>query len=339
MEPDKYLIGLLAYKNRLMADQTIHIRAMHEEDLEEADKIMRVAFGTFLGLPEPIRFLGDADYVRTRFKADPSAALIAETGDNKLVGSNFALDWGSVGIFGPLTIHPTYWDKGVARALLVETMKIFKRWGSKHLGLFTFAQSSKHIHLYQKFDFWPRYLTAIMSRSIAEKGAMNGINTHSTSYSSLSQAQKPKVVMESKNLTNLIYEGLDLSKEIESVDQQKLGDTIFLRDSNGQLTGFAVCHTGAGSEAGSGNCYVKFGAIHPGDNADKLFNQLLNAIEQFARSSDLLKVIAGVNMGRHGAYRIMIEQGFRTDLQGVTMDKPNEPGYNLPDVYIIDDWR
>lgn len=322
-----------------MSDQTVHVRAMQEEDLEEADKIMRIAFGTFLGLPEPIKFLGDADYVRTRFKADPSAALIVETADNKIVGSNFALDWGSVGIFGPLTIHPTYWDKGVARALLVETMKIFQRWGSKHLGLFTFAQSSKHIHLYQKFDFWPRYLTAIMSRSIGEKGEMNGRKIQSTSYSSLLQAQKPKVVLESRNLTNLIFEGLDLSKEIESVDQQKLGDTIFLRDSNGELIGIAVCHTGAGSEAGSGNCYVKFGAIRPGDNPDKLYIQLLNAIEQFARSRGLLRTIAGVNMGRHGAYRIMIEQGYRTDLQGVAMQKPNEPGYNLPDVYIIDDWR
>lgn len=65
----------------------------------------------------------------------------------------------------------------------------------------------------------------------------------------------------------------------------------------------------------------------------------MNAIEQFARSTGQLKVIAGVNMAHHVAYRIMIEQGFRTDLQGVAMDRPNEPGYDLLDVYIIDDWR
>ena len=34
-------------------------------DLTEADRIFRVAFGTFLGLPNPIEFFGDADYVRT----------------------------------------------------------------------------------------------------------------------------------------------------------------------------------------------------------------------------------------------------------------------------------
>src|SRR5688572_11790435 len=118
------------------------VRPMREDDLKEADRIVRLAFGTFLGMPDPIKFMGDADYVFTRYRVDPPAALTAEV-DGKIAGSNFALDWGSVGIFGPLTVHPDYWDKGVARLLLDSTMKIFEEWGTKHLGLFTFAQSSK----------------------------------------------------------------------------------------------------------------------------------------------------------------------------------------------------
>ncbi|WP_228369206.1 hypothetical protein [Candidatus Nitrososphaera gargensis] len=40
------------------------------------------------------------------------------------------------------------------------------------------------------------------------------------------------------------------------------------------------------------------------------------------------------------AYKKMIERGFRTDMQGVAMQRPNELGYNLPDIsYLIDDWR
>lgn len=123
------------------------IRPMRENDLQEADRIMRLAFGTFLRLPNPMKFMGDADYVRTRFRADPPGAIVAED-DGRIVGSNFALDWGSVGIFGPLTIEPSYWDKGVAKLLLEETMKIFQKLGTNHLGLFTFAESAKHVHLY-----------------------------------------------------------------------------------------------------------------------------------------------------------------------------------------------
>src|SRR5688572_27643213 len=111
------------------------VRPMKDSDLDDADRIMRLAFGTFLGLPEPMKFMGDADYVKTRFIADPSAALVAEV-DGSIVGSNFALDWGSVGIFGPLTIDPKFWDKGVARSLLEGTMEIFEKWGTKHMGLY-----------------------------------------------------------------------------------------------------------------------------------------------------------------------------------------------------------
>src|SRR5687768_16839562 len=174
------------------------VRPMREDDLEEADRIMRLAFGTFIGMPDPMKFMGDADYVHTRYRADPPAALAAEI-DGRVVGSNFALDWGSVGIFGPLTIHPDYWDKGVARLLLDRTMKIFEKWGTKHTGLFTFAQSSKHVHLYQKYGFWPRYLTAIMSKQVekvSENTAIEEIN-----YSKLTPDRQKDMLQECARLT------------------------------------------------------------------------------------------------------------------------------------------
>ena len=57
------------------------VRRMREDDLQEADRIMRLAFGTFIDLPDPAWFAGDADFVYTRYRADPSAALVAEATD------------------------------------------------------------------------------------------------------------------------------------------------------------------------------------------------------------------------------------------------------------------
>jgi len=37
----------------------INIRPLEKPDLPEADRIFRVAFGTFLGLPDPQAFGGD----------------------------------------------------------------------------------------------------------------------------------------------------------------------------------------------------------------------------------------------------------------------------------------
>ena len=64
------------------------VRPLAEADLADADRVFRVAFGTFLRVPDPRQFFGDAEFVRTRWHADPGAAFAAVR-DGRLVGSNF----------------------------------------------------------------------------------------------------------------------------------------------------------------------------------------------------------------------------------------------------------
>ena len=54
------------------------------------------------------------------------------------------------------------------------TLQLFSKWNTKHAGLFTIANSPKHIGLYQKFDFWPRFLTDIMSKEVTQSGQNEG---------------------------------------------------------------------------------------------------------------------------------------------------------------------
>lgn len=311
----------------------ISVRPLQEDDLSAADHIMRLAFGTFLALPEPTAFMGDAGYVRTRWRADPSAAFGAEVG-GELIGSNFATNWGSVGFFGPLTIRPDLWDRGVGKRLLEPIMECFDKWGTKHAGLFTFGHSQKHVGLYQRFGFWPRFLTAIMSKPIEQPGRQTGW----TRFSEVPEGEREGMLRACRQLTDAIYEGLDVGPEVRAVAQQGLGDTVLLWD-DGRLAGLAVCHCGPGTEAGSGTCYVKLGAVRPSPTAGQDFDRLLNACEEMTAEKGLSRLSAGVNTARHEAYRQMLERGFRTDLQGVAMQRPNEPGYNRPGVYLIDDWR
>jgi N-acetylglutamate synthase-like GNAT family acetyltransferase len=313
--------------------RNISVRPLRESDLATADHIVRLAFGTFLGLPDPLSFMGDASYVRTRWKANPDAAFAAES-NNEVVGSNFAANWGSVGLFGPLTIRPDLWDRGVGSRLMEPIMECFNKWQTKHAGLFTFAHSPKHIGLYQKFGFYPRFLTANMSKPVKPSRRASAW----TKLSDIPRSGRTAIFDACSELTDKIYEGLDVGYEIRSVAEQKLGDTVLLWDGS-KLTGLAVCHSGAGTEAGSGVGYVKFGAIRPSANAEQDFNRLLDACEELASSQNLSRLAAGVNTARHEAYRQMLARGFRTDLLGVAMEKPNDAGYNRPDIFLIDDWR
>ncbi|MBI2390194.1 MAG: GNAT family N-acetyltransferase [Deltaproteobacteria bacterium] len=309
------------------------IRPATEADLVTADYLMRVAFSTFLGLSDPSQFMGDAGYVISRFRSDPSSAFVA-TVNGQVVGSNFATRWGSVGFFGPLTVRPDLWDQGIGRQLMDPIMKCLERWGVSHAGLFTFAHSPKHVGFYQTLGFWPRYLTPIMARAVTPPAA----NVAYQLISSARDGDLARWLAGCRAVANDVYPGLDLGSEIQAVRTLGLGDTVLLENAR-TIEGFAVCHIGPGTEGGSGTCFVKFGAVRPGDDAPAAFTRLLDACNAFAVARGATKVVAGVNTSRHDAYRIMLARGFASFLQGVTMHRPNEPGYSLPDRFVIDDWR
>jgi hypothetical protein len=249
----------------------VTIRPLAEADLDAADRVMRVAFGTFVGLPDPAAFLGDGRYVHHRFRVDPASAFVA-LADGEVVGSNFATRWGSFGYFGPLSIRPDLWDRGIGRRLM------------------------------------------------EPQGDRNG------------------VLEAAFDVTDALWDGLDVGDEIATIDAQGLGDTALVWDGP-TLVAFAACHPGAETEAGSGRCYVRFGAARPGLDAERRFAALMGAVSALAASRGVTTIAAGVNTARHETYEWMLNHGFRTEILGVAMQRPNEPAFSRPGVWVSDDWR
>lgn len=93
--------------------QLIQVGPLKESELEEAGRIIRLAFGTFLGIPDPREFMGDRDLFTPRWRSKHVKVLAAREG-GRLIGTNVLTRWGSFAFFGPLTVLPEYWDKGVA---------------------------------------------------------------------------------------------------------------------------------------------------------------------------------------------------------------------------------
>jgi hypothetical protein len=108
-------------------------------------------------------------------------------------------------------------------------------------------------------------------------------NTSSFQWSRFSEIphhKQEQTLDKCRLLTNSVYDGLDLKHEIVAVSNQNLGDTILLYNNNNNITnkdddnslaGLAVCHCGAGSEAGSSVCYIKFGIVLSDDNSEENF--------------------------------------------------------------------
>lgn len=308
-------------------------RPMVEADLKEAQRIMRHAFGTFMGAPDLDNFWTDFDYIYGRHGAEHVRSFAIDH-DGQLAGSNFATRWGSVGFFGPLSIRPDFWDRGLAQPLVAAVSEVFDEWGLSHAGLCTFPQSTKHIHLYQKFGFHPRFLTPLMTAP-----AKPGNLPENSLYSALAPEGREAAEAASFAVTDEIYPGLDLRAEMRSNAQRGHGDSLLLWDGPSRLAGFAVCHWGPASEAGADTLFIKFGAARSGPGAGDRFAALLDAAGALATSVGMGKVLAGVNAGRADAYSGMERRGFRAFHNVVTMHRPNESGYSRPDVYALDDWR
>jgi GNAT superfamily N-acetyltransferase len=308
-------------------------RPLAEPDLPQAQRIVRVAFGTFLGAPDPENFWTDFDYVYGRFACEHTVSFAADDDNGVLAGVNFATRWGSVGFFGPIATRPDLWNRGLAQPLVKAVSDTFEAWGVSHAGLCTFPHSTKHVHLYAKFGFHPRFLTPIMMAPARPAGATaRGWSR----YSALPEGQRREAESAAGALTDELYPGLDLGAEIRTNAARHHGDTLLLWEGDSRLAGFAICHWGPASEASADLLFVKFGAVRGGEAR---FARLLEACTELASEAGMANVLAGVNTAREEAYRLMVRWGFRPEMHVVTMHRPNAAGYSRAGIFALDDWR
>ena len=317
----------------MIAAMSLAIRPLEEADVETADKVRRLAFGSYFGLPDPLSFSGTSRLVETRRRIWPEGALVAEK-DGAIVGTAISSRWGSLGLFGPLAVHPHHWRGGIAHSLLEASMPVFDRWRCGAAALFTFPASLTHIGLYQRYGFWPRSLTAIMNRPVTVPSPV----PQARSLSAMSAAEQQDAIAQCAALTNRLHAGMDLCDEIAALIAHPTGDAIALIDGS-VLAGVVLCHFGPNSEADTGTLYAKFAAARPGPNAARDLQRLLDAANDFAHRNGALKINTGVNMGAMEAYRLMLAAGFRTALHGIAMHRPWIEIYDRPDVFALEDWR
>jgi len=307
----------------------IAIRPLRAADLAAADRVYRLAFGTQFGLADPLQFRGDTAIIRTRWTMDPRPCFAAVAGD-RVVGSVVGMDWGSAFILGPLTVAPADANRGIGRQLMTAAMAFIAERRFPLTVLYTLPNSAKHLHLYESYGFEAQRLTPVMAKVPTAGGAAPRL------LSALAPPDRATAIAACRAVADTVFSGLDLTREITAIAEQNLGETLLLTCDD-TIAGFALCHLGKGSEAGSGALFVKFACVRPGAADD--FAALLDACETLATQRSAQRIIAGVNMAREAAYRLMLARGYRAEIIGVAMLRPVQPGWNRPEIFALDDWR
>jgi predicted N-acetyltransferase YhbS len=311
-------------------------RTLREDEIEKAEELVRLAFGTFLNVPDPLENSSQRRMIAHRFHQDPRNVLAAIL-DGELVGTNVLTRWGSFAFFGPLAVKPELWDSNIGTQLVKEALAQFVSYRVSNLGLFTFSDSPKHLGLYHKFGFCSRFLTPLMEKKIEAPSAERAEPFQT--FANLDQEKREFILLKLRDLTNTLHPGLDLTSEIKLVEARKMGDTVILMNERSQPVGFAIIQSGANTEAGLDRCYVKFGATLSGLEGAKYFGRLLSACEDFAHEKKAEVLEAGLNLSHSEAFELMLARNYRISFIGVSMLKPNEPAHEREGTFVMDDWR
>ena len=293
----------------------VEISLMQERELPAAEKLLRLSFGTFLGLTEPMNFGNGATYTN-RWYRDPQAVFAAKV-DSKLVGFSMVANWGSCGGFGPIVVHPDYWDRGIGYQLMIHSWSKFEQWGTQQIIFCTHANSPQHIYFYSKIGAEPRFLIALCTKAISTTQAKPVLKARR--YSQLSFKEQEHSLNAVYQLTDKIYSGLDWRSEILLLHKLSIGESLFIWD-DAELIGFAICHYGAGSEASENHCYVKFAAA----KSAAAFEELIDQCETLTAILGLSSLVAGVDTACIDAYRRMLTRKFRLKSLSISMHQPNE---------------
>jgi N-acetylglutamate synthase-like GNAT family acetyltransferase len=302
---------------------------MRADEVGAADRVTRLAFGTKFGLEDPLQAFGDSAYVRPRFLAQPEGSLVARRGDD-LVGLAQVTRWGCFAFLGPVAVDPAAWDLRVGRRLVAAAMEIVDGWGVEACALFTFADSPKHLALYQGAGFWPQRPTVLTSRPTSPGGAV--------AASRLTSSSDPESLLErARALAHSVMPGYDPTPELRAVIAQSLGEALIV-ERDGRAVALAAVHLGAG-EATSEVAFVKVAVAAPGEPAGEHLGALLDSVEALAAERGLARVTVGVNTARTDAYRHLLSRGYRVEGLGLSMVRPDVAALNRPDALVLDDLR
>jgi predicted N-acetyltransferase YhbS len=327
----------------------IKVRRVRKGDLSKVRDVLDQAFGDYFERQfgtRPRLVFGGAQYVHHRWLMEPWGCFVAEDNDGKIVGAAIAVVWGSLGLVGPVAVLTNYQNQDIGQQLLRATQEFFDENKVTLQGVVTYSTSPKHLSLYHKFGYRPKGLVAVMSRG-PERGQIVAaapaarppkVPLTTRRFSSLEEAKKKLALQRLHRITNGIYRGLDIGKEVEIVDGLALGDTLLLEQGR-DVIGFAIYHTPGVSEAPLGGLYVKYLALDRAHARPEAFDHLVGALEELAGDSGMQRVILPVYCEYFGAYQRLVERGYGIDFTMVRMKRGRQDDYEHVADFVLDDWR
>jgi GNAT superfamily N-acetyltransferase len=318
------------------------IRPMTAEDIPQVEHIMDAAASLKPPRETELNPLGSR-LIAGRFQKEPGGCFIAEDQSHGVIGAVLSIAWGSVAWLGPLVIRPEAPGKSVEAQLLQAVLDYWEPMTLSAQGLEADPALPAEVALYASFGFRPQFLTATLIGAVDPDGPREPIRQRSPSFelnrlSQLTGGLAETMLANTRRISERHYPGLDYGKEIQSVQDLHLGDTLLLGVGE-RLYGFAICHAAPGSEAEADNCYVKALLIDPAIDDQETLLALVEACEGYARTQQLKTVRLGINLACWEGYQAVAARGYQLRQLHLRMVRPIDDLLSDPSPFHFNDWR
>jgi ribosomal protein S18 acetylase RimI-like enzyme len=313
-----------------MTAMDFSVRKMHPDDLPAVAEVEAGVFTDWYRIhrrdpdPLPPRTLDELRYA-TSF--DPDGNFVAIAADGALAGFVLSRTWGRVGWFGTFAVPTQLQNLGIGSALLERVLE-YMSGRADVVGLETMPESGANIGLYAKRGFVVTFPTVILELSLVREAER--LKAFSDSGCVTWAVQEPgvrkRLLKGVRQISSSILPGLDYSREVEAIDEHRLGRTLVAVDRRGAAEGFAIVRTAPYRESDtSGRAYLHVLCVRPGAAEEDVLVRLLGAVWRVATGLGSSKVATGLSARHSRAVRLLLGHGFRSLRAAIRMVEGGAP--------------
>lgn len=243
-------------------------------------------------------------------------AMLWRDGRREIAAFNMVHRSGTEGWMGPLAVRPEYQATGLGKTVVTAGVEWLREKGATVIGLETMPRTMDNIGFYSGLGFVPGRLTVTVTLDAAP------MTRGAPLLGRLSDHEKHQALEECRALLHELAPGYDYTREIVITDRLALGDTLLLRDVEGALRGFALCHSAPLVE---GRAREELRVLKLVLDDESLFEDMLRGLRDLSRRSGTRRVGLRMQGEYAGAYATLIRLGGRvrwTDLRMALHDAP-----------------
>jgi GNAT superfamily N-acetyltransferase len=257
-------------------------------------------------------------------------ALLWRDGRGQIAAFNIVHRSGAEGWMGPLAVRPEYQGSGFGKTVVTTGVAWLRAQGARVIGLETMPRTMDNIGFYSALGFMPGRLTLTVTLDAAPAARAPLL------LGRASDLEKASLLDECRAMLQRLAAGYDYTREIAITDRLALGDTLLLRDDDGALRGFALCHSAPLVE---GRAREELRVLKLALDDETLLDPMLRGLRDLARRSGTRRVALRMQGDYPEAYASLIRQGGKVRWSDLRMSLGDAPEQKPVRGVVLSNWE